>query len=73
MNPLFSALGGNRGPQGGPLGMIQQFMEFKKNFKGDPKKEVEKLLQSGRLSQDQLNQLQGVAQQFKQILDSQHR
>ena len=73
MNPLFSALGGNRGPQGGPLGMIQQFIEFKKNFKGDPKKEVEKLLQSGRLSQDQLNQLQGMAQQFKQIIDSQNR
>ena len=73
MNPLFSALGGNKGPQGGPLGMIQQFMEFKKNFKGDPKKEVEKLLQSGRLTQNQLNELQGAAQQFKQILDSQHR
>lgn len=45
-NPLFNALGGGM-PQGnGPMQMIQQFMQFKQNFKGDPKEEVEKMLQS---------------------------
>lgn len=45
-NPLFNALGGGM-PQGnGPMQMIQQFMQFKQNFKGDPKAEVEKMLQS---------------------------
>ena len=40
-NPLFNALGGEM-PQGnGPMQMIQQFMQFKQNFKGDPKAEVE--------------------------------
>lgn len=67
-NPLFNTLGG-RMPQGnGPMQMIQQFMQFKQNFKGDPKAEVEKMLQSGRISQQQLNQVQQMARQFQHML-----
>ena len=67
-NPLFNALGGGV-PQGnGPMQMIQQFMQFKQNFKGDPKAEVEKMLQSGRISQQQLNQVQQMAGQFQNML-----
>ena len=66
-NPLFNALGGGM-PQGnGPMQMIQQFMQFKQNFKGDPKAEVEKMLQSGKISQQQLNQVQQMAGQFQHI------
>lgn len=68
MNPLFNALGGEM-PQGnGPMQMIQQFMQFKQNFKGDPKAEVEKMLQSGKISQQQLNQVQQMAGQFQHML-----
>ncbi|UVM84142.1 MAG: hypothetical protein [Bacteriophage sp.] len=67
-NPLFNALGGGM-PQGnGPMQMIQQFMQFKQNFKGDPKAEVEKMLQSGKISQQQLNQVQQMAGQFQSLL-----
>lgn len=67
-NPLFNALGGGV-PQGnGPMQMIQQFMQFKQNFKGDPKAEVEKMLQSGRISQQQLNQVQQMAGQFQNLM-----
>ena len=67
-NPLFNALGGGM-PQGnGPMQMIQQFMQFKQNFKGDPKAEVEKMLQSRRISQQQLNQVQQMAGQFQHML-----
>ena len=67
-NPLFNALGGGM-PQGnGPMQMIQQFMQFKQNFKGDPKAEVEKILQSGQISQQQLNQVQQMARQFQNLL-----
>ena len=67
-NPLFNALGGVL-PQGnGPMQMIQQFMQFKQNFKGNPKAEVEKMLQSGRISQQQLNQVQQMAGQFQRML-----
>lgn len=67
-NPLFNALGGGM-PQGnGPMQMIQQFIQFKQNFKGDPKAEVEKMLQSGKISQQQLNQVQQMAGQFQNLL-----
>lgn len=67
-NPLFNALGGGI-PQGnGPMQMMQQFMQFKQNFKGDPKAEVEKMLQSGKISQQQLNQVQQMAGQFQNLL-----
>lgn len=67
-NPLFNALGGGM-PQGnGPMQMIQQFVQFKQNFKGDPKAEVEKMLQSGKISQQQLNQVQQMAGQFQNLL-----
>lgn len=49
-NPFFGAMGGGNGF----MQMVQQFQQFKANFHGDPKAEVEKLLQSGKLSQDQL-------------------
>ena len=69
-NPFMAALGGGQMP--GPVGrfqhMMQQFNQFKSNFNGDPKAEVEKLLQSGRLNQQQLNQLQQMAKQFQSLM-----
>ena len=69
-NPFMAALG--RGQMPGPMGnfaqMMQQFQQFKANFKGDPKAEVEKLLQSGAISQDQLNKLQQMAKQFQSLM-----
>ena len=52
MNPLFNALGGGQipGPMGQFQNMIQQFRQFQQSFKGDPKAEVEKLVQIGRAS-----------------------
>ena len=69
-NPLFNALGGGKLP--GAMGqfqqMMQQFQQFRANFQGDPKQEVQKLLQSGKMSQQQLNQLQAMAQQFQTFM-----
>ena len=63
-NPFFGALGGGNSF----MQMLQQFQQFKANFQGDPKAEVEKLLQSGKLSQAQLNQLQQMAKQFQSLM-----
>ena len=73
MNPLFKALGGGAMPSmPGPLGnfqqMVRKFQEFKDSFQGDPEQEVKRLLQSGQMSQDQLNQLQQAAQMFQSLL-----
>lgn len=65
-NPLFQALGGQMpGPMGQFQRMMQQFQQFKADFQGDPQQEVQKLLQSGKMSQQQLNQLQAMAKQFQ--------
>lgn len=48
--------------------MMQQFQQFRQTFQGDPKAEVEKLLQSGKINQSQLNQLQYAAKQFMSLL-----
>ena len=63
-NQFFGALGGGNGF----MQMMQQFQQFKANFHGDPKAEVEKLLQSGKLNQQQLNQLQQMAKQFQSLM-----
>ena len=63
-NPFMAALGGGNSF----MQMLQQFQQFKANFHGDPKAEVEKLLQSGKLSQAQLNQLQQMAKQFQSLM-----
>lgn len=69
-NPLWDAFGGSvRSNIPNPMQMIQQFKNFQKSFKGDPKAEVMKLLQNGQMTQEQFNQLQGLAEQFKQILN----
>lgn len=69
-NPLFNALGGNKMP--GPMGnfqqMMHQFQQFKANFQGDPQQEVQRMIQSGQLSQQQLDQVQNVARQFAALL-----
>lgn len=48
--------------------MMQRFQQFKQSFQGDPKAEVEKLLQSGKMSQQQLNQLQQMAKMFQNLM-----
>lgn len=69
-NSLFQQLGGNRmGCQMGRFQkMVQDFRQFQASFQGDPKAEVMKLVQSGKISQQQLDQLQMMAQQFQTFL-----
>ncbi len=56
--------------QQNPMQMIQQFNQFRNNYKGDPKQEVMRLVQSGQMSQAQLNQLQQMATQFMDVLNT---
>lgn len=62
-NPIFNALGGGMIPQNN---MLAQFQQFRQQMQGkNPHEEINKLLQSGAISQQQLNQAQQMAQQFK--------
>lgn len=72
MNPLFGLLGGGNPLQGTPFGNMMNFMQsfnqFRQSFQGDPKQQVQQLLNSGRMSQDQFNQLQQMAQQIQGMM-----
>lgn len=65
MNPLFQQLMNNNNST---QGLINQFMQFKKSFTGDPQQQVQQLLNSGRVSQAQYNQAVQMAQAFQQML-----
>lgn len=50
-----------------PQQIISQLSAFMNNFKGDPKAEAMKAIQSAGLNQQQLNQLQSQASQIYQM------
>ena len=65
MNPFFQAMGGNRQPN-----MMQQFQQFMNQMKGkDPKAMIQEMVSSGRITQDQLNQVQKQAQQMSGVFE----
>lgn len=69
MNPIFQAIGGmQRGQLGNAMNIMQQYQQFRQTFQGNPQEEVMKMLQSGKISQGQLNQVQQMAQQFRQMM-----
>lgn len=73
MNPLFDMLGGGAPNVGGQIGMlIQQFQKFRQGFTGDPRQQVQQMLNSGKITQAQYNQAVQLANQFQQILKGGH-
>lgn len=66
-NPLFDMLGGGMPP------IVQQFMQFKQSFTGDAQAQVQQLLNSGRITQDQYNQAVQQARALQQMLSSSGR
>lgn len=67
-NPFFSAFGRQVGND--PMSqMISEFKRFSESFKGDPRQEIQRLLDSGEMTQQQLNQLQSIAGQFWQLFN----
>lgn len=65
-NSLFNILNGGNRPGNGAGNMFQQFQQFRQRMQGvNPQEEVQKLLQSGKISQDQLDKAQQMAQQMQ--------
>lgn len=63
-NPLYNAM-----KQNNPLEQLaQQAKEFQKQFKGNPREEVQKLLNSGEMSQSDFNRYSQIAQQVMQMM-----
>lgn len=63
-NPLFNLLGNNL-----PMpDFLQKFNQFRSTFTGDPKQQVQQMLNSGQMSQSQFNQLSQMASQIQKTL-----
>lgn len=68
-NPLMQFLGGSGspampGPMGNTMRFLQQLNQFRSAFQGDPKKQVEELRKSGKMSDEQYHQLEEMANQI---------
>lgn len=62
-NPLFSMLGNNINNP-----MLQQFRQFKSTYKGDARQQVQNMLNSGQITQQQYNNAVNMANQLQNIL-----
>lgn len=65
-NPLFNLFGNSQ--YGNMNGLIQQFQQFKSNFKGDPRQQIQQMLNSGRISQEDYNKAVQMANTFQRML-----
>lgn len=63
-NPLFSMLG-NQNPM---TAIMQRFRQFQQTFRGDPQQQVQQLLNSGRVNQQQYNQAVQMANQLQRMM-----
>ena len=64
-NPLFNAMGNQSNPM---ADLIRQAKQFKNQFNGNPRQEVERLLQTGQMSQSDFNRFSQIAQQVVQAM-----
>lgn len=48
--------------------LIQRFQQFKQTFSGDPRQQVQNLLNSGKVSQSQYNQAVQMANQLQRMM-----
>lgn len=62
-NPLFQQMASTQSGN-----VIQRFRQFAQTFRGDPRQQVQQLLNSGRVSQAQYNQAVQMAQQLQRML-----
>jgi ABC-type transporter Mla subunit MlaD len=66
MNSLFNDF---KPQQNNPMNnFLNQFNQFKSTFTGNPEQQVKQLLSSGRMSQEQFNQLAQTANQLRQLI-----
>ena len=62
-NPIFSMMQ-NQAPMNG---IMQRLQQFQRMIQGDPKQQVQQLLNSGRISQAQYNQAVNLTNQLQKI------
>jgi len=70
-NNLYKSLGGSPqlpAPFGNMQNLLSQFNQFRNTFRGDPKQQVQQLLNSGKMTQAQFNKLKQMADQIQGMI-----
>lgn len=65
-NPLMGGM--PQGPIGNAQQLMQRFNQFRQSFQGDPRQQVQELLNSGKVSQQDYNRAYEMAQQFQRMM-----
>ena len=61
-NPIYNLLNGQQN------NLLAQVQQFKQSFKGDPNQTINQMLQSGKVTQEQVNRATQIANQMKGML-----
>lgn len=61
-NPLYSMMNNQ------PNNLIQRFQQFQQMFRGDPRQQVQNLLNSGKVTQNDYNRAVQMAQQLQKMM-----
>ena len=64
-NPIYNSMANQNNPF---MQIIQEAQNLKNTFKGNPREEVQKLLNSGEMSQADFNRYSQIAQQVIQFM-----
>lgn len=67
-NPLYNVLSRAMPQNSGMTQFMSEFERFKRSFSGDPRAEVQRLLNSGRMTQEQYNKLAEMAKQVTSMM-----
>lgn len=65
INPLYQQMNQQTNSM---TNIVQRFQQFKQAFSGDPRQQVQQLLNSGRVTQQQYNQAVQMAQQLQRMM-----
>lgn len=71
-NSLYNVLSNNSSlptPFNNMQNFVQKLNNFRQTFQGDPRQQVQRLLNSGQMSQQQYNQLSQMATQIQNMLN----
>ena len=65
-NPFREAMGGGNTRQGGQRNLAPALLQHIQNFQGNPMEQLQSKLNSGEMTQQQYNQLRGMAESIAQ-------
>ena len=64
-NPIYNSMANQNNPF---MQIMQEAQNLKNTFKGNPREEVQRLLNSGEMSQSDFNRYSQIAQQVMQMM-----